>query len=391
MFGTFVRDYALALREAGISLRVIHLNSTLLPPFRWMKRYRSGLKDSPDFQQASFVHAAPFYILPGLAGFQISCRLAVRSVSKLAARLHAEAPAQIFHAHNLFPEGAIAAPVCRGLRLPLVITSHGTDNRVHAHHPQRRPYVDSAAAGADAIIGVSEKVVRDLRAAGVAASRWRTIHNGFYPPKDSVAPTSATEASPKAKPGRTILAVCHLDLIEKGIDILIIAFASLLKNPEFADCRVVIVGGGKQMQFLKDLAQKEGVDHAVDFRGPEPPAALGRYYRECDIFCLPSWSEAFGIVYLEAMSYGKPVLGVAGEGISELIVDGQNGMLLKPRDPVDCARALTTLLRSEELRCRMGAAGQAIANGLPWSKAARETIELYEEVLRVKTQSPARA
>lgn len=102
---------------------------------------------------------------------------------------------------------------------------------------------------------------------------------------------------------------------------------------------------------------------------------------ECDIFVLPSFDEGFGIVYLEAMSLKKPVIATVGEGISEIIQDGVNGFLVKPKNVESIIDKLKVLIQSKELRNEIGNRGYESIKNLTWQKNALETLDVYRTIL----------
>ena len=104
----------------------------------------------------------------------------------------------------------------------------------------------------------------------------------------------------------------------------------------------------------------------------------------CDIFILPSYDEAFGVVYLEAMSFKKPVIGTEGEGIEDIIKDGENGLLVKPRDVASIVEKLELLIRSPKLRNELGIKGFNSIKNLTWENNAREMIKIYERLISEK-------
>ena len=108
---------------------------------------------------------------------------------------------------------------------------------------------------------------------------------------------------------------------------------------------------------------------------------------QADIFCLPSWQEGFGIVYIEAMSQGVPVIAVQGEGIEDVIVHEQNGLLVRPHDPEDVAKALESLFSNPAYASELGEAGrQAVLDGLTWERNAKMTLGLYKQLCGKNTE-----
>lgn len=107
-----------------------------------------------------------------------------------------------------------------------------------------------------------------------------------------------------------------------------------------------------------------------------------RLMRSCDIFILPSWNEAFGVVYLEAMANGKPVIACQGEGIDGIIKDKETGILVKPKDVDSLVKAMDYLLGNpDEARAIGTRARKLVLENYSWEKNAEKTIKVYQEVL----------
>jgi len=98
----------------------------------------------------------------------------------------------------------------------------------------------------------------------------------------------------------------------------------------------------------------------------------------CDVFVLPSWNEVFGTVYAEAMAFAKPIIGCEGEGISEVVSDGVQGLLVRKQDVGSLAEALKKVLTDENLASRLGKAGRILAEKeLNYEFIAGQIIDLY--------------
>lgn len=136
-----------------------------------------------------------------------------------------------------------------------------------------------------------------------------------------------------------------------------------------------VVGDGPELPALKRLAGRLGLGNAVRFLGALPDAARVRAeYGRAQVFCLPSLQEGFGIVYLEAMAAGLPVVAGDAGAAAEVVPAGEAGLLVPPRDPAALAEALARLLREPALRARMGAAGRRRARGHAWPRVARHFL-----------------
>lgn len=143
----------------------------------------------------------------------------------------------------------------------------------------------------------------------------------------------------------------------KGFSLLIEAVADLHGQGERVT--LTLVGDGPLHGELSALAKRLGVDHIVDFAGAVGQDALASYYRDADVFCLPSFNEGVPVVLMEAMASGLPVVSSRITGIPELVEDGVSGLLVVPGRAALLSEALGELARDPAARKRMGEAGRA--------------------------------
>jgi glycosyltransferase involved in cell wall biosynthesis len=143
---------------------------------------------------------------------------------------------------------------------------------------------------------------------------------------------------------------------DKGIDLLIKAMSSL--SVAIPDVSLIVIGDGPDGARLKRVADECGVGPRVHFLGSVSSGALAAAYRRCDVFALPSRKEGFGLVFVEAMAFGKPVVGGAHGGTPDIIEDGVTGFLVCHGDVDKLTRALERLLTDERLRREMGQRAQ---------------------------------
>jgi glycosyltransferase involved in cell wall biosynthesis len=123
------------------------------------------------------------------------------------------------------------------------------------------------------------------------------------------------------------------------------------------------------------------VADSVHFLGRVEHTRVLSLMARADLFALPSWDEAFGLVYTEAMAQGTPVVAGKGEGPQDFIEDGVSGYLVPVRDPVALAGIIAQVLDDPRKAAAVGDAGKAAALALSWERNARLTREVYERVL----------
>jgi glycosyltransferase involved in cell wall biosynthesis len=167
----------------------------------------------------------------------------------------------------------------------------------------------------------------------------------------------------------------------KGPDILLKAFKIIKK--EFPEVKLIFGGRGQMLVELQTMAKKFGLEDDVIFLGFVEEEDKALYYKSADIFSLPStnMAESFGIVNLEAMASGIPVVGSNLGGIPDIVKEGKNGLLSKPRDPQSLANSLLKLLKDDDLRQKMGNNGMKMVADYTWDKIAKTTEDLYKDIL----------
>ena len=163
----------------------------------------------------------------------------------------------------------------------------------------------------------------------------------------------------------------------KGTDNVIRSLPIVLQKVGPVEYRVV--GQGDDVPRLKALATALGVSHYVNFMGGITDEELREQYRRCSLFIMPSRKEGFGIVFLEAMAYGKPVVGGAHGGTPSVVRDGETGLLVDNSDIDGIAGAIIRLLNDDEMRNSFGQAGyQRLINEFTFKKFEQNFREVFQ-------------
>jgi glycosyltransferase involved in cell wall biosynthesis len=172
----------------------------------------------------------------------------------------------------------------------------------------------------------------------------------------------------------------------KGIEFLLKAVPQVLEQVPGA--RFVIAGqdsptapGGQLWQEYISQSQAAPYQKAVSFVGFVPDAELNRLYQRCSVFVAPSLYESFGLVHLEAMSWGAPVVAFSTAATPEVVCDGETGILVEPGEVDELAEAIVCLLSNEELRHKMSSRACVRATQFSVDRMVRETIAIYRDVL----------
>ena len=280
----------------------------------------------------------------------------------------------IIHCHGTLPNDYAAYLLSRKFDKPFVITVHGETVYQIIHQKRKFQKSKIAIENAGAVIGVSSQVVKRITEYTNRTSNLFTVLNGY-----STDSSLITKSSVEDK----IFILFSASLIKrKGCDYTLRAFSKLYKK--YLNTHLIIAGGGELLNDMKQYSRELGLDQRVTFTGTISHSEMLKKMAACDIFILPSYDEAFGVVYLEAMSFKKPVIGTEGEGIEDIIKDGENGLLVKPRDVASIVEKLELLIRSPKLRNELGIKGFNSIKNLTWENNAREMIKIYERLISEK-------
>jgi rhamnosyl/mannosyltransferase len=243
-----------------------------------------------------------------------------------------------------------------------------------------RPFLERLLRRADAIIAATPAHISSSEQLAVVrdTARFRVVPYGFDLARFRERPALADEIR-RRYAGRFLLFALGRHVYYKGFEFLIRALAR-------APGAVLALGGqGPLTGELRRVARDAGVADRVDFVGRIPDRELPAWYHACDVFCLPSVerAEAFGIVQVEAMACGRPVLCCRLEnGVNWVNREGVTGLAVPPGDPVALGEALKRLQSDPALRARLGEEGRRRAYGVFSAEAmARATLEVYREVL----------
>jgi phosphatidylinositol alpha-mannosyltransferase len=178
----------------------------------------------------------------------------------------------------------------------------------------------------------------------------------------------------------------------KGLAHLLDAFVGVKRD--IPDARLLVVGAYDEMEKIPFVLQTRYLGLSdVHFVGRVSDDELARYYGTADVFCAPSTGmESFGIVLLEAMASGVPMVASDIDGYRDVMDDGVQGVLVEPEQPEPLAVALVSLLRDPARRRAMGAAGREKAQRYAWRVVAARVLEYYASVReRVLMGEPERA
>jgi N-acetyl-alpha-D-glucosaminyl L-malate synthase BshA len=288
------------------------------------------------------VFTAPTLNIKGLRGFLFS----ISATFKLL-RIVRKYKIDLIHAHYVMPPGLIAVICSMFSGTKTAITIHGSDIFVLARKPILKSIIKSILKRSDYIFVVSESLKENVLELGIAGieNKLSVTYNSvdierFRPDQTSTFKEEINIDSQKP----VVLFVGNL-VWQKGVEYLI-------RAKEFlnVDAEIVIAGDGPLLEELKAIVEFEKME-GITFTGARND--IEKIMPDADVVVVPSISESFGIVILEAMASGKPVIATNVGGIPE-VVNKEIGILVNPEDSVGLAEAIDKILQDKELQEKMG-------------------------------------
>lgn len=293
----------------------------------------------------------------------------------------------LLHAHFAFPEGFVAKLAKKSVRKPLVVTLHGSDILTEPsidYGDRLRKDCDDKVRrvleSADKVLVASKAVFDEASKAGCSRDRLEYLPNGVDLNRLNLELDGGWVRSKLGIRKRPIVLTVRALVPKNGVEYLIMSALEVWKrHPEVV---FIIVGEGPLRLALEKLVDDMGLSQNVIFIRKASYDDLPYYYSACDVFVIPSIIEAFGLVTVEAMACGKPVVGTSVGGIPDTIEDGKNGFLVPPRDPQSLAEKILLLLENSTLGKEMGLKGRKMAEGRFSIRKRIDAIKrIYSEVV----------
>jgi glycosyltransferase involved in cell wall biosynthesis len=345
--------WAVALSKRGFEVKVVGLNP-IEQPERW---------EQNGIQIADL--GVPRSVTTRFGGEVYKLKSYFRTIPRFKRVLQNWQP-DILHAHYATSYGLLAA-LCQ--YHPFVLSVWGTDI---FDFPKRsvlhRLLLQHIMNVSDIIASTSQAMAREAK---------RYTEKQVYVTPFGVDVEVFTPSSPEEEANNEVLTIGTTKKLRPhyGIATLIEAFTSLSRSYE--NTRLLMVGGGNQENSVLSKVQQAGLMHRVQFVDAVPHIEVPNYLRQMDVFVIPSLSESFGVAALEASACGVPVVASRVGGLPEVVLDGITGFLIPPGDPSSLTEALSTLIKSPDLREQFGQQGRAfVQEHYSWT----ESVDLMEQV-----------
>ena len=279
--------------------------------------------------------------IPGIRGLMFK-----RNAKKALENLLDEVDIDIIHGHYLFPAGAAAVEIGKKYNIKTYVTAHGSDMfELYKSQPLMRSTIKNVLKDADCVFAVSNALKNEIIATGVDGIddkiriSWNSVDINRFSTKENDSFKKEYDLSDKP----IVLFVGNL-IKRKNVESLIEA-----KKIADNDYYLVIVGDGPLYKKLTKKVEDENISDVI-FTGSRND--VENIIPSCDVLILPSFSESFGLVLIEALACGKPVIGSDVGGISEIINDDV-GLLVNPNKISTITKAIDTIISDDELRLNL--------------------------------------
>jgi glycosyltransferase involved in cell wall biosynthesis len=373
----FVRNLVVALAEqVALSVVAPVPYAPPFPPREHWKRLRSVPKHEE--RDGLPVHHPRFVVVPKFAilnGWSYFC-----AILPFLWTLRRSTKIDVIHVHCAYPDAVGVALAAMVLRLPFVVTAHGSDINVYARRPVFRAQLRWALRRASAVIAVSGDLRRKLiEAFPEIADRVEHIpcagaDPGVFHPTDRAEVRGQLGVSQSA---RVVLFVGQLVAV-KRVDLLLQSWRALLDSGRCtAADRLLLVGEGPLRAGLELTASAAEFLGTVSFLGGIPQAEIACWLNVADVLCLASDNEGTPNVVVESLVVGRPVVATAVGGIPELVVSEVNGLLVVPGNAQSLADGLARALGRKWDAAQIAAG----VSGLTWQALAKRNLVVLARVV----------
>jgi glycosyltransferase involved in cell wall biosynthesis len=345
-YDTFVKSQVDPLAAAFDSVTILVRYNPIAAvsdylPIQWLRPYRKEAKlDLASVPENVTVAVTPLWYLPTDRGYERLGGKHARALRAQVDRLGIDP--DLIHAHFTWTAGYAATRLGADREVPVVLTVHANRDRFLDEYTSGLPDVYETWRDADAVVRVNE---RDVPLLERYSENVRAIPNGFSRDRYRLLDRDEARSELGVDPDRKVIFTLGTLKRRKGHRFLVEAMERVVA--EFPDALCVIGGQGATLRDLRRRVRRRGLEDHVEILGYVPEREVDVWMNACDAFCLPSLSEGNPTVMFEALGCGKPYVGTAVGGVSEVITDEAYGLLCEPANPDALAAALTEALGRE--------------------------------------------
>ncbi len=326
--GSFFKEQAEAIQESGVKVTVAY-NEIWPLTLLFKVNEKIGISYSLEDKLRTYRYKNFNYLPKNPRMFSIFNRRLEKLYKEIVKK---EGKVDLIHCQSSFWAGISAAYISKKYNIPLIITEHSSLKTAMYIKDSYKPFIKKSYLDADALIAVGNGLKKEM-AEFSGRSDIKVIHN--------LVPVERFNISKETNNIFTFFSLAFLEG-EKGMDVLIKSFAKYFKD---TNTKLIIGGDGSQKEFLINLSKELKIDKQIDFLGALSREEVSKYMSRCNAFVLASKYETFGVVYIEALASGKPVIGTYNGG-AEDIINKDNGLLVKVNDIDDLGNAMSYVTKN---------------------------------------------
>ncbi|MBS5938905.1 glycosyltransferase family 4 protein [Clostridium sartagoforme] len=361
--GSFFKEQAMALKDAGVKVTVAY-NEIWPLTLMFKVKEKRGLSFNIEDGLRTYRYKDFNYKPKNPKMFD--------SFNKRLEKLYLEivkkeGKVDIIHCHSSFWAGISANYISKKYNIPLVITEHSSIEKAVYIKESYKPLVKKSYIECDKLIAVGNGLKDEItRFSG--REDIEVIHN--------LIPVDNFYISENTNEKFTFFSLAFLEG-EKGMDILIKAFSEKFKDKNY---KLIIGGEGSQKEGLINLSNNLGISNQVEFLGAISREEVAKYMSICNAFVLASLHETFGVVYIEALASGKPVIGTYNGGAEDIISD-KNGLLVNKNDIKALGDAMVYLSENISSYDKENIRNECVER-FSKDKIINEVINVYSNILK---------
>ncbi|THE14032.1 glycosyltransferase family 4 protein [Bacillus timonensis] len=380
--GAVMHRQALELKKNGVDVRVISpipFVPSILKNVRhkWLEYSMLPYRDS---YEGIEIYYPRFIDFPyGLNDGRLYKSI-IKSTDKIIESIYSEFPFDLVHAHMAYPDNYAGIYVKDRYKVPLITTIRSTDMDISIKKNKLKKLLEISLGKSNKIVSPSLQLSKKLK----TNFNLDSIHlgNGIYP---NVLMEELNEKElekslrGKLENKRVILSISNL-IESKGIQYNILAVSKLVA--EYPNILYLVIGDGPYEAKLKELVNSLNLENHVKFLGALKHPEAMMYLSLCDIFSMPSWRETFGLVYLEAMFFKKPIILCEDQGMDGSVSHAVNGIIVPPHSIDALVSNIKRLFNDDMFTSKLVENGyELVLNEYDWAIIGKKLLGEYREIL----------
>ena len=317
------------------------------------------------------IYSCRYFSIPRYTFYRISCFFYLKRVIPILSDIIKKNKIDIIHAHGEI-HGLAATILSQQLGVPVVVTIHGIDMGLQVVSPRLRAQFLKMMSQVDRLVFVGGALAKHFFPMLAHHDHCRIIYNGFQLP-------DPIPFEKKANNPIRIISVCYL-YEGKGVDLTLKALGEL-KKQGIHDWVYTIIGSGDQKRLYEKIISEYALHPHIIWLGECDHFRVYEELNKSDIFCLPSYREAFGIAYVEAMAHGLLTIAVQGQGPEAFIKNNETGFLVEAHNVDMLMNVLSSVIINNEHMLEIAIRGQQhVLENFTWQQHAEKLFEIYKDL-----------